>query len=79
MICLGDYHEETGWQQYTEIDNKYIIKEFYELKKPVVLNYFEQKNYTDYAAYLTLTGIPLDSRNGGKILIPAQPHVPRTK
>lgn len=47
-----DYHEETGWQQYTEIDNKYIIKEFYELKKPVVLNYFEQKNYTDYAAYL---------------------------
>lgn len=47
-----DYNDSTGWQYYVEIDKKYIIQEFYEIKDTVVFNYYEQKNYTDYASYL---------------------------
>lgn len=47
-----DYDQRTGWQQYLEIDEQYIIKEFYDLKQKVVFNYYEEKSYADYAAYL---------------------------
>ncbi len=48
-----DYNQRTGWQQYIDIDEEYIIKDFYELKQDVVFNYYEDMGYTDYAAYLT--------------------------
>ncbi len=47
-----DYNERTGWHELTEIDKKYIIKEFYPLKKAVVINYYETNHYTDYIACL---------------------------
>ncbi len=47
-----DYDRRTGWQEYIDIDEKYIIKEFYEIEQPVIFNYYEKKNYTDYVSYL---------------------------
>ena len=47
-----DYDKNTGWQEYIDIDEKYIIKEFYEIEQPVIFNYYEKKNYTDYVSYL---------------------------
>lgn len=45
-----DYDNRTGWQQCIDIDETYIIKEFYDLKQPVTLHYFEEQSYTGYAA-----------------------------
>ena len=42
----------TGWEEITEIDPKYIIKEFYEIEQNITFNYYEKRNYTDYTAYL---------------------------
>ena len=33
-----DYDRRTGWQEYIDIDEKYIIKEFYEIEQPVIFN-----------------------------------------
>ncbi len=47
-----DYNRMTGWEEITEIDPKYIIKEFYEIEQNITFNYYEKRNYTDYTAYL---------------------------
>ena len=47
-----DYDRRTGWQEYIDIDEQYIIKEFYKIKQPVVFDYYEKKSYTDYVSYL---------------------------
>ena len=47
-----EYHNQTGWQQRIDINPKYIIKEFYKAKQRIAFDYYEKKNYTDYAAYL---------------------------
>lgn len=47
-----DYNRGTGWHERIEIDEKYLIKEFYEIEKEVTFNYYEKKNYADYVAYL---------------------------
>ncbi len=33
----------TGWEEITEIDPKYIIKEFYEIEQNITFNYYEKK------------------------------------
>lgn len=53
-----DYNRGTGyWHERVEIDPEYIIEEFYEITQPVVFNYYEKKNYTDYIAYFTANQI----------------------
>lgn len=52
-----DYDSATGWQQYLEIDKQYIIQEFYDVEQNIVFNYYEEKNYADYAAYLNANHI----------------------
>lgn len=47
-----DYDRRTGWHERLEIDKKYIIKEFYDIKQMVVFDYYEKNNYADYIAYL---------------------------
>ena len=47
-----DYNSSTGWEYYEEIDKQYIIDEFYQIKQTVAFPYYEDKNYTDYTAYL---------------------------
>ncbi len=47
-----DYNQRTGWQQYMDIDEKYIIKDFYKINQAVAFNYYEPRDYTDYTAYL---------------------------
>jgi len=47
-----DYNSKTGWHECVDIDQKYIIREFYEIKPAVTFDYYKEKNYTDYAAYL---------------------------
>lgn len=47
-----DYNNSTGWEYYEEIDKQYIIDEFYQIKQTVAFPYYEDKNYTDYIAYL---------------------------
>ena len=47
-----NYDRSTGWQQHMDIDKEYIIEDFYAIKQPIVFNYYEEKNYTDYADYL---------------------------
>lgn len=47
-----NYDRRTGWQECIDIDEKYIIEEFYKIKQPVIFDYYEKKNYTDYVSYL---------------------------
>jgi len=48
-----DYNRKTGcWQECVDIDNKYIIKECYDIKQTVAFDYYEKKNITDYIDYL---------------------------
>jgi len=47
-----DYNSKTGWHECIDIDQKYIIREFYEIKPSVTFDYYKKNNYTDYAAYL---------------------------
>ena len=47
-----DYNRSTGWHECINIDEKYIIKEFYETEQTIVFDYYKKNNYMDYAAYL---------------------------
>lgn len=47
-----DYNHGNGWKWHVDIDDKYIIREFYNIEQTVVFNYYEKKNYTDYVTYL---------------------------
>lgn len=52
-----DYNRRTGWQQHIDVDKKYIIEEFYDLKPAVTFGYYEKMDYADYAAYLKASHI----------------------
>lgn len=43
--------------QYFEVDEKYIVKEFYKLKKEVILDYFEPHDYEYYTDYMKQNNI----------------------
>lgn len=48
-----DYDRQTRrYDRYYEVDEKYIVKEFYELDKEVKFNYYEEHSYEDYVNYL---------------------------
>lgn len=42
----------TGWYQRIDIDEKYIIQEFYDMEQTVALPYYGGMGYQDYAGYL---------------------------
>jgi len=47
-----DYDSKTGWHKCIDIDQKYIIREFYEIKPAITFDYYKKKTYTDYTAAL---------------------------
>ncbi len=48
-----DYNrEQRGYIRHLIVDDKYIVKEFYELKQNIELDYYKQTKYEDYVTYL---------------------------
>lgn len=46
-----DYNKETGsWYMYTDIDKKYIIKNFYDTRHDIKFNYYAENTYFDYVS-----------------------------
>jgi len=46
------YDRKTGYRKCIDVDEKYIIKEFYNITQKVEFNYYEKNNYKDYVSYL---------------------------
>lgn len=43
---------ERRYRQHLIVDEKYVIKEFYEAKQNIAFNYYEENTYSDYASFL---------------------------
>lgn len=50
-------NEASHYRRFVEIDEKYIIKEFYKTPKKIAFDYYQQNSYTDYVSYLKSNNI----------------------
>lgn len=46
------YDHKTGYKMRLDINEKYIIKEFYDIKQNIEFNYYTEHKYSDYVSYL---------------------------